>query len=230
MITERNYPWGQNSGIENIDFNKLPELLYQGDYQVILIVGPNGVGKGTIVEGLVDRNEGMVQVSRTTTKSIQIINSQYHQVTEHFFFDAINRGDFIEWSKYGQGYYGTTIHDITQSLEKGKRLIIDVDLDGGLILREFFKKLGVEVYDCFVSPIGYEGLKRDDGIKNALIELQRRLAARDREDSMEEFEGRLRNARPTLLRAGEFSYYIANLSNQAEESVKAIEKLIGKGR
>src|SRR3989344_3814310 len=153
MNNEREYPWGQNQKLENIDRSKLPEIISQGGYQVILIAGPNGVGKGTIIQGLLERNEGVAQVNRTTTKLITSEENQYHQVTIESFFESIDNGRLVEWGKYGQGYYGTRIRDIAQSLGKGKKLVIDIDIEGGIVLRSFFENLGVQVFDCFISPV-----------------------------------------------------------------------------
>lgn len=226
MRSERDYPWGQNQKAENIEGAKVPEVITQGGYQVILIAGPNGVGKGTVINGLLERNKELVQVSRTTTKPVADSESQYHQVLEESFFEWVDKNDFFEWGKYGQGYYGTSIQDVVEALGDGKKLIVDIDLDGGLVLREFFQNLGVQVYDCFISPVSQSDLEKEDGVEKALAELQDRLTIRSRGEVSKEIEGRLRNARQMLLRAGEFKHTIFNGRGNIDQALLAIEGLL----
>lgn len=225
MRNERDYIWGQNQKLENIDRSKLPEIISQGGYQIILIAGPNGVGKGTVIQGLLTRNEGVAQVSRITTRSITSDENQYHQVSIESFFESIDNGSFVEWGKYGQGYYGTTMGNIADALCGAKKLIIDIDLDGGLILRNLFENIGVCVYDCFISPIRQNLLESEDGVEKALGELRRRLLDRNRGEVAKELEGRLRNAGHMLLRAKEFRHIIVNERDNINASVLVLEDI-----
>ncbi|PIZ46396.1 hypothetical protein CO180_04500 [candidate division WWE3 bacterium CG_4_9_14_3_um_filter_41_6] len=226
MINERDYIWGQNQKLENIDRSKLPEIISQGGYQIILIAGPNGVGKGMVIQGLLTRNEGVAQVSRITTRSITSDENQYHQVSIESFFESIDNGSFVEWGKYGQGYYGTTMGNIADALSSAKKLIIDIDLDGGLVLRNLFENIGVCVYDCFISPIRQNLLESEDGVEKALGELRRRLLDRDRGEVAKELEGRLRNAGQMLLRAKEFRHIIVNERDSISATVLMLEDIV----
>jgi len=226
MINERDYIWGQNQKLENIDRSKLPEIISQGGYQIILIAGPNGVGKGMVIQGLLTRNEGVAQVSRITTRSITSDENQYHQVSIESFFESIDNGSFVEWGKYGQGYYGTTMGNIADALSSAKKLIIDIDLDGGLVLRNLFENIGVCVYDCFISPIRRNLLESEDGVEKALGELRRRLLDRDRGEVAKELEGRLRNAGQMLLRAKEFRHIIVNERDSISATVLMLEDIV----
>lgn len=228
MKSERNYPWGQNKKIENIGLEAIPERLKENDYQILLIAGPNAVGKGTIVENILKSNKGFVQVLRATTKPIEDTkeeNITYAFLTEEIFFNMIDQQELIEWGKYGQGYYGTPLKSIVESLAYGNKLVIDTDLDGGVILREFFKKLGVDVYDCFISPIPKQWLDSENGKEKALEALRWRLLSRGRGEAQEEIEGRIRNARNMITRANEFGYFIANEYGKVGQSVTEILSL-----
>ncbi|PIP31591.1 hypothetical protein COX24_02700 [bacterium (Candidatus Gribaldobacteria) CG23_combo_of_CG06-09_8_20_14_all_37_87_8] len=228
MRNERNYPWGQNQKVENIDYSNIPEKLLQRDYQIVLIAGPNAVGKGTIIEKLLESSEEFVRVVRTTTKPIsELEKGGYYTVSKETFWEMIDDGDFLEWSNYGQGHYGTRMQDIANSLEKGKRVLIEIDLDGALVLRNFFKNLGINVYDCFISPITREETMSEGGMNKALDVIKERLKIRGRNESEIEVEGRVRNAERMLSRMNEFRYVIPNIQGNTKQAVKTIMQLLG---
>lgn len=226
MSLDNNYPWGQNRHFDEIKFEELPLQMLEGGYEVILIAGPNGSGKGSIINGLVALSSDYSLVRRTTTKSIDSSETNYHYEDRDLFIQLVNEGGLLEWSKFGQGYYGTSIKDILLALNSGKNLIIDIDVDGALLLRSIFERIGIKVTDCFVSPVLKHELNEDSGIQRALDILKERLVNRNRGEFSTELEGRIRNARKVLMQANEFRTIIENLEGHLEKAILEIVRKI----
>ena len=229
MNTEKKYPWGQNQNVDSIDYQNVPDRLWQADYQVVLIAGPNGVGKGTVIRKLINSNPTFSQVARETTKPLtteDIESLAYHQVATESFLQTVATKEFIEWGKYGQGLYGTAFSSIVSALEKGTVVVIDVDLDGGVVLRDFFGKLGVSVHDCFISPISEEELVNENGIDKALDIIRQRLISRGRRESGHELEGRVTNARSMFQNFNKFRYVVSNTEGNITEAAESILRMV----
>ncbi len=226
MSLDDNFPWGQNQTIENIKFDNLPEELLEGGYEIILIAGPNAVGKGSIIDGLLSMDIGYSLVNRTTSKQIAPTEINYHSVDSASFINLANQNAFLEWSKFGQGYYGTSISDIFEALKSGRKLIIDVDVDGALLLRSIFEHIGIKVTDCFISPVPIEDLSEEAGIQKALDILRERLGLRSRGEFLLEIEGRIKNARKILQKASVFRTYISNIEGELSKSILTLRRLI----
>ncbi len=227
MDLDRNYKWGQNQTVDKINFLTLSERLGEHNFQVILITGPNGVGKSSIIEKLMASNRGYTKVNRTTTKSMNPNESNYHSLDESDFLDQVNKNKLLEWSKYGQGYYGTSLDDILVALNNGNRLILDIDVDGALLLKDIFKRLNIPIYDCFISPITTEEIEGENGVEKALEVISSRLSLRDRGESEVEFQGRIRNARAILAKRHLFSNYISNKDGELDQIISQLRLLVG---
>jgi|GEM_PF-5185413 len=214
--------WGQNQTIDKVELLLLSEIFEYSQASIIIICGPNGVGKSSIIDGLTETENGFTRVVRTTSKDITSEETNYRHLDQGDFLEAIKQNHFLEWSKYGQGYYGTTIEDIRLSLRNGKRLILDVDADAANLLKDIFNEVGVDVYDFFVSPISLVELEQE-GSESAVNVLRERLSKRNRETSDIEIEGRLRNARAILEQYRRFTYYLANIEGDLDSSIRVVE-------
>lgn len=214
--------WGQNQTIDNVDRPSLLEIFEGSQASIILICGPNGVGKSSIIDGLIELGKGYTRIVRTTSKDLTTEETNYRHLDQSNFQEAIQQNRFLEWSKYGQGYYGTRIEDIQSALENGTRLILDVDADAAMLLKKVFTEIGVNVYDFFVSPISLTELEQQ-GSEAAVNVLRERLVKRNRETSATEIEGRLRNARAMLEQYSNFSYYLANTEGALGSIVRAVQ-------
>lgn len=111
--------WGQNQTIEKIDLPSLSEIFATSQASIIIICGPNGVGKGSIIDGLCGLGKGYTRIVRTTSKDLTTEETSYRHIDQRNFQEAIQGNRFLEWSKYGQGYYGTRIEDIQSALSNG---------------------------------------------------------------------------------------------------------------
>ena len=143
------------------------------DSLIIVVSGPGGVGKGTIVNALVERDPNLwLSRSWTTRRQRPGEPDTAYVFTDHASFeDRIESGGFLEWTKFLDNYYGTPIPDVTDSRD----LVLEIEVDGASQV----KSLRDDAVLIFVLPPS-----RD--------EQQRRL--RHRGDPEEKVDERLRKA------------------------------------
>ena len=150
-------------------------LQNQGGTMVILS-SPSGVGKTTLVKLLSKNRNFFVSISHTTRKPRQneIKGKDYHFVSDEEFRRLINNGEFLEYAKVFNNFYGTTRSPVIQSLEDGKNVIFDIDWQGADQIKN--KKLNYKLITFFLLPpskeVLFERLSNRD-MKDKLIAEQR---------------------------------------------------------
>lgn len=135
---------------------------------LVVVSGPSGVGKTTIVRALRDRLNGVLSISATTRpRSAQEIDGvDYFFIDEPRFKAMIEAGEFIEHAEvFGQYHYGTPRGPVRRALEEGRLVILEIDVQGALQVRRNFPA----AYLVFIEPPDDE-------------ELLRRLRSRGRDD------------------------------------------------
>ena len=142
------------------------------DGVMIVLSSPSGAGKTTLSKLLSKQNNYYISVSHTTRKPrINEIDSQdYHFVSEEKFKSLIKNNEFLEYAKVFNNYYGTTKSPVINNLDKGKKLIFDIDWQGTEQIKE--KKLQYKLITFFILPpskkVLFERLSNRD-MKNKLI-------------------------------------------------------------
>lgn len=179
---------------------------------LLVLVGPAGVGKGTVVaEILREHPQFMLSVSATTRapRLGEEDGKHYHFISKAEFERLIAAGELLEWAQvHGDNYYGTLRSELERAEQKGKTLILEIDLQGA---RQVATK-HVDQLQVFLLPPGWD-------------ELERRLRSRGTETE-EQIQTRLSTARNELAAAGEFSHQIVNSSVQ--ETAAMIVELVQK--
>jgi guanylate kinase len=177
---------------------------------LVVLVGPAGVGKGSLVRHILGGHEDfMLSVSATTRAPRQgeVDGIHYHFVSRDRFEEMISGNHLLEHAiVHGEHRYGTPKAELERASSLGKHLILEIDLQGARQIREHEP----EAIQIFVHPPSWE-------------ELERRL--RDRATETEsEIQTRLATARSELAAAGEFEYQVTNdnLSECAEEIVRTV--------
>jgi len=135
---------------------------------LLVISGPSGVGKTTIVRAVIDRLNAVFSVSATTRPQAEgeVHGRDYDFITEADFKKRIERDEFLEYAQvFGRHWYGTPRNSIQDHLDNGQVVVLDIDVQGGLQV----KRRMPDALMIFVEPPG------DD-------ELLRRLRKRARED------------------------------------------------
>jgi guanylate kinase len=134
----------------------------------IVFAGPSGVGKGTIVNKLIDENPNLFgfSVSHTTRdpRPGEVNGTHYNFVTKDEFENSITNKEFIEYAHVHTNYYGTSFAAVEKVGNQGKVCFLDIDIQGV----ENVKKSGIKCKYIFISP-------------PTMMELERRLRDRGTE-------------------------------------------------
>lgn len=181
--------------------------------RLYMISGPSGVGKGTVCRKLFEcRDDIFFSVSATTRKPREEDTEgvTYYFKTKEEFKRLIEEDAFLEWAEYSGNYYGTLKQPVIENLEKGKNVILEIDVRGALNVRKNFSD---GVYIFIAPPDGDALLNRLRGRGSECEEeIKRRLAAADAE----------------LKLQSEYDYVIVN--DSVEGAAKKICEIMDKER
>ena len=173
---------------------------------LVIISGPSGVGKGTIRKALfeIPDNNFCYSVSMTTRKPRpgEIDGVDYFFVTRDQFEKRIKSNGFLEYAEFVGEYYGTPIDFIETMMEKGKEVIVEIEVEGALQVRE----KNPEAVFIFIVPPS----------RKALID---RLKNRGT-DSLETIKKRIDKAEREFHLAYQYAYLVVN-----DEVVNAADRL-----
>ncbi len=174
---------------------------------LIIISGPSGSGKGTIVKSL-DPNAFSLSVSMTTRamREGEVHGKDYFFVSKEEFVEIRDNDGFIEHVEFCGNMYGTPKSYVFDQIDKGNIVILEIDVFGALQIKDIFE----ETITIFISP-------------PSLTELKNRLIGRNTED-METIERRLRRAKDELEVAHKYDFFIVN--NTVLQSKKEIESIV----
>jgi guanylate kinase len=181
---------------------------------VLVVTGPSGAGKGTLIRKLVERVPGIeVTVSATTRRRRpgEEDGREYHFLSADDFLARIARGDFLEQVEYVSGHrYGTLRSELRRIADKGHVPLLELETVGALRVKEEVPG----AVTIFISA--------------RVEELERRLRERATESTGEIGE-RIEIARQQLEQAGEFDYVIENddLERAVDELTTLVRSLLG---
>lgn len=119
--------------------------------QVIVISAPSGSGKGSVINGLLQKNNNMWLSVSTTSREIRsndIPGVTYNFVTKNEFEQKIKEGYFLEYTNYAGNYYGTPRGPIKNKIEEGTDVILEIEIEGASNI----KKLIPEAIFIFIMP------------------------------------------------------------------------------
>lgn len=126
--------------------------------KLFVISGPSGAGKGTLVARVrCERPDLGLTVSATTRKprAGEIDGVNYYFLTDDEFSARIEAGDFIEWAQVHDHRYGTLASEVDRNLATGQSLILEIDVQGALAVKERFP----EAVLIFIEPPSLDVLK-----------------------------------------------------------------------
>ena len=105
--------------------------------RLVVITGPSGVGKSTIVSEVLRRTDARYSISATTRpmRGGETDGEDYYFVTRPVFENMIETGKLLEWAEvFGGEYYGTPLEPVRDALANGEVLILEIDVQGGLLV------------------------------------------------------------------------------------------------
>ena len=135
----------------------IEELQKQG--RIIVVSGPSGVGKTTLVETMLEHSSSIVRSVSATTRlprSGETDGVDYHFLPKSEFERLIEQNGLVEWTKYGENYYGTLKSTLESTIKAGKDIILTIDVDGAIQL----KKLGLSCLLIFILPPSVQILRQ----------------------------------------------------------------------
>jgi guanylate kinase len=181
------------------------------DGRLFVICAPSGAGKSTLIQAIRPRFPDMLYSVSCTTRPPRPGEQNgvhYFFLTEDRFTEMVRGKEFLEWKQVHGNRYGTPAGPVAEALRVGKRMLLDIDVQGAAeVFRRFPEAVGI-----FILAPGLE-------------ELERRLRTRGT-DSEASIETRLRNAREELEAADSFAHRVVNdrLDRATEELARIIEE------
>ena len=181
---------------------------------LLVMSGPSGVGKTTLVHRLLEHFDGTFSVSATTRprSSKEVDGRDYYFIDEKTFQRWITEDRFLEHAEvFGRSWYGTPREPVESQLERGRLVVLDIDVQGAIQVRRSMPSS----FGVFVMPPD----------EDVLLE---RLRSRGREDEAT-IERRYAEARSEISTARECGAYDAFIVNDdLERAVEELVEIIGR--
>jgi len=180
--------------------------------KLIVLAGPSGVGKGSIVARLLAALPDLeLSISATTRqpRAREDEGRHYHFVERRTFDEMVGAGGFLEWADIFGERYGTPREPVARALAEGRDVLVEIDVQGARQV----KAAEPEAFMVFITP-------------PSLDELGRRLRTRGSETE-QQISRRLAKARDELAAEPEFDVTVVNddLETAAREVVEIVDRL-----
>lgn len=177
--------------------------------RMIIVAAPSGAGKSSFVERICREEPRLEDTVTFTTRKMRPGESQgnpYHFVSKEEFQALVAKNYFVEWAQVHTNFYGTPLEQLENAWEKGKCIIMDVDIQGA----ETFRRKYPDAVGIFILP-------------PSIDELRRRVTKRDGAPP-EDLEVRMKNAEKEIAAASHFDYQIVN--DSFEDSYAQFKKIV----
>jgi len=177
--------------------------------RLVILSGPSGVGKDTLIEAWRSRNQRVERVVAYTTRPPregEVDGQDYHFVTIPAFLLMADSGNFLEWKIVHGNYYATPLADMEAMLADGKIAILKIDVHGAIAAMDRRH----DAISVFIQPPSWNEL--ESRIRNRALDLP------------EAIEKRLQNAREEISFADRYQHQVVN--RNLEQAVDELEKIV----
>ena len=176
---------------------------------LLVISGPSGTGKGTLIERLMKEDPTLVFSVSATTRAPrpgEIDGVHYHFVTNERYDELVAENAFVEYANVHGNRYGTLRSEVYERLERGENVVLDIDVQGALNVIASEK----EKVSIFILPPSMKVLRE-------------RLTGRGTE-TQEAIDRRLNNAIWELSQKDHYEYKVIN--DDLDEAVRTVQAII----
>jgi len=177
--------------------------------RVFVITGPSGVGKGTLIRGLLERVPELgLSVSATTRppRPGETQGVDYHFLSSDEFDRRVEAGDFVEHATYSGRRYGTLRAELEGRLQRGEPVVLEIEVQGARQVRQTMP----EALQVFIAPPNPDALRA-------------RLVGRGTDDA-EQVRQRMQTAVEELEAQPEFARVVVN--DRLEDATAELERIV----
>ena len=178
--------------------------------QLIVISAPSGAGKGSVISGLLEKDNTNRWLSVSTTSRAPRTNDipgvTYNFVSKEEFEELIEKDYFIEYTNYAGNYYGTPKGTIKEKLDQGIDVILEIEIEGAMNI----KKLIPEALFIFIMP---------PSLKTLVTRLKNRKT-----DSKDKIIERFHTAYKEINEVTKYNYVVVN--DILEDAIDKVESII----
>lgn len=157
---------------------------------LVVVSGPAGVGKGTIVRKMMENDPKFIYSISATSRMPRVNESEgrnYYFKTREQFEEMIKKEELIEWVEYCGNYYGTPRSLVCSEIEKGNVVILEIEVDGAINVKRLFPDCVL----CFIIPPDFSELEkrlRGRGTDNEESIMKRLIRAKDEFKYIEKYD------------------------------------------
>ena len=176
--------------------------------KLFIVLGPSGVGKGTLLKGFLANNTNVLYSISTTTRAPRVGEED----GVHYFFESvenfkkmIENDEFLEWAEFSGNFYGTNKKFVEKRLNQGFDILLEIEVQGAKKVLQTVK----DAVSIFILPPSRE-------------ELEKRLRGRKTETE-DAIEKRLKRAIAELDEASDYKYQVVN--NNIDEAISKLQEI-----
>jgi guanylate kinase len=180
--------------------------------RVFVITGPSGVGKGTLIRGLMERLGGQAQLQLSVSATTRAARPgerdgvEYHFLSRDEFDSRVAAEDFVEHADYAGRSYGTLRSELEDRVRAGVPVVLEIEVQGARQVRAAMP----EAVQVFIAPPSLDALRA-------------RLIGRGTDDQ-QEVERRLRVAEQELAAQPEFAHVVVN--DRLEDALAQLVEIV----
>lgn len=157
---------------------------------LIVVSGPSGAGKGTVLGKVFERSKDFVYSVSATTRAPrpgEVDGVQYHFKTKEEFERLISEDKVVEYTTYAGNYYGTLRPVIEKDLKQGKNVILEIEVDGAMQIKKKFPEAVLVLivppdFKTLEARLRGRGTNTEEDILNRLARASEELKIFDRYD------------------------------------------------